>query len=584
VIRVLVQLNYWTTKNRIVTRIKRLRQFRYLVGLAAAMIYFGAFIRPWRFASSEISLGPTAILTPDLTLALESAAALLLMILAGLPWVWPGSRGALKLTQSEIAFLFPAPLTRKQIVDYHLLKSQTGTIFSAVLVTLFAARHVAPNIIQGFIAVWVLFSAVNLYILGVGITRANLVGHGLSGIRRMWVPAIGGVIVVGSLVWQVSSGVIHWPSEMELKDPVAFFLGITGAAPLRWLLIPFQALLHPVFTQGSLELTLSMAPIAMVIGAAYVWVVRSDHDYQEASAEYAQRRMTRSQRRRKTGEFKLGGKVKVRRAPYDLSAHSGIIATMVWRSLMAAWRVVEWPIIYRVTAATAASAWLYAAFIHRPEFIKPVMAASLMATILAGALLLMGSEMVRTDLRMDLLTIDAFKMLPVSGHAYIISVALASALIITVQQCLLLLLAFPLAALSWGGVHTLDLAVMGLAALLIVGPLNLLMSLVHNAALLTFPSWHQLGLTQARGLDNFGQTILSMVFRLLSFAVVLLPLALIAGAILFFTYDRFGSPAFLIAAVVLWIPVSLEIWLGVKLLGGLFERFDPSKELDQVSA
>ena len=233
--------------------------------------------------------------------------------------------------------------------------------------------------------------------------------------------------------------------------------------------------------------------------------------------------------------------------------------------------------------APAGSAWIYVAFIHRPDFEKPIMVLSLMAAIFVGALLLMGSEMVRTDLRMDLLNIDAFKMLPVSGHAYILSVALASSIIITVLQLLLLFLAFPLAAVSWRELQTVDLAMIGMSILLIVGPLNLLLALVHNAALLTFPSWHQLGLAQARGLDNFGQTRVSMIFRLLSFAVVLLPLALIAGVILFFTYHRIGTPAFLVASAVLWIPVSLEIWLGVKLLGGLFERFDPSKELDQVT-
>jgi len=40
-----------------------------------------------------------------------------------LPWLWPWGRPGLRLREAELTLLLQAPLTRRQVIGYGLLKS-----------------------------------------------------------------------------------------------------------------------------------------------------------------------------------------------------------------------------------------------------------------------------------------------------------------------------------------------------------------------------------------------------------------------------------------------------------------------------
>ena len=65
----------------------------------------------------------------------QTACALFLMFALLLAWILPHSRAALAFTEAEVAFLFPAPISRKTLIHFKLLKSQTAILFSALLMT-----------------------------------------------------------------------------------------------------------------------------------------------------------------------------------------------------------------------------------------------------------------------------------------------------------------------------------------------------------------------------------------------------------------------------------------------------------------
>ena len=64
--------------------------------------------------------------------------ALALFVIVLLAWIIPHERAALTFTEAEVAFLFPAPVTRRTLIHFKLLRSQLGIFFTTLLLTLFS--------------------------------------------------------------------------------------------------------------------------------------------------------------------------------------------------------------------------------------------------------------------------------------------------------------------------------------------------------------------------------------------------------------------------------------------------------------
>ena len=57
-----------------------------------------------------------------------------------LAWIIPHQRAALTFTEAEVAFLFPAPISRRALIHFKLLRSQTAILFTTLLLTLVTNR------------------------------------------------------------------------------------------------------------------------------------------------------------------------------------------------------------------------------------------------------------------------------------------------------------------------------------------------------------------------------------------------------------------------------------------------------------
>ena len=51
-------------------------------------------------------------------------------------WALPADSGGLEFSETEIAFLFPAPLRRRDILLYKILRAQPQALFSALIMTM----------------------------------------------------------------------------------------------------------------------------------------------------------------------------------------------------------------------------------------------------------------------------------------------------------------------------------------------------------------------------------------------------------------------------------------------------------------
>src|SRR5207245_3010143 len=78
--------------------------------------------------------------SPETLLLLELVGALALFLMVLSAWVFPHERAALLFSEAEIAFLFPAPVTRRTLIHFKLLRSQIAILFTTFSLTLVSGR------------------------------------------------------------------------------------------------------------------------------------------------------------------------------------------------------------------------------------------------------------------------------------------------------------------------------------------------------------------------------------------------------------------------------------------------------------
>ena len=139
-ISALLYLQFHSVWNRLVMRVKRLKQPKYLLGgIVGGLYFYWYFFRPFLVG---VGKGPALSLfgTPESRALYESLGALILFVVLVLAWLLPHERAALTFTEAEVAFLFPAPISRRTLIHFKLLRSQMAILFTTLLLTLITNR------------------------------------------------------------------------------------------------------------------------------------------------------------------------------------------------------------------------------------------------------------------------------------------------------------------------------------------------------------------------------------------------------------------------------------------------------------
>src|SRR5690606_34357096 len=192
--------------NRFVRQVRRLKSPRALAALALAGLWaFSLFASP----------GPGESGRPADFLATETMFRLVVLgTFAGAAFYWlvGSERRALTFTPAEVDFLFPAPLTRRQLVLYKLLRAQATIFVNVVIWTLLLRRGDAAGVDLVFrpLSIWVLLATLHLHRLGATLVRLGAIGHERLGLRRMALPltlfGVAAGAVVGSLLFTWPQG------------------------------------------------------------------------------------------------------------------------------------------------------------------------------------------------------------------------------------------------------------------------------------------------------------------------------------------------------------------------------------------
>jgi ABC-2 type transport system permease protein len=563
----LVYLALCSWKNRVRTRVRRLREIRYAAGLVVGFLYFYFVVyRPGRPGR----MGPLAAIAAAHD-PIELVGSIGIFLVVALAWLWPSSgQAALLFSRADVQFLFPAPFTRRQLLAYKVLRTQISTIFSTALVTIFFRPGTASGGWIFFIGITVLTAAMFVHLTGVSLSRASLRQHRTPGwSRHRWPPTI--VFVAVALL--AGSVAMDWGRLASTQTGAdlgheLYRLGTTGAASV--VLWPFRALVRLPLARDTGEF-LRALPFALgLVALNFVWVLQSDTAFEEGSAELAEKAA-----RARRGERLTTKRVKRRAAPFTLPLSGPVETALFWKNLILLGRysplriaIMLLPVIAAMIGAAAGGGSGHGL----------AEGAAILCLALAAMTIVMGPMVMRNDLRQDLANLEVLKAWPVSGAALVRGESLAPAVVLTGIVWLGIIGAVALSSRLYMvlGATTVARLSTVLAAMIVAPGIIATQVVVQNGLAVLFPAWITVGVSRAHGLDVMGQRMLMLAGTLVTVLLAVLPAALlgaIAGAAIYFVTSVISV---LLPAAVVGIVLVAECALASEALGRVLDRTDPA--------
>lgn len=560
-------------KNRVRVRFRRLREPRYLIGLMVGILYLYTTVFRGAFISSARSrrgrqFGLAAFARFSDTV--QFLGSLVLFGLVAAAWIFPGSRQAIQFTRPEVQYLFPAPLTRRQLLHYKLLRSQLATFFGSAIATAFLRPGALDVGLMFLTGMWLMFSTVSLHFTGVSLSRASLAQHGRSGLRRQWVAGsliLGACVVLGATVAADWSRLSIMPNAGAV---VAELRRISASGPVWLVLWPFRTMARVPFARTAAEYWSALPGALLVLVLNYVWVLRSDAAFEEASAEQAERRA-----QLRNAPRVLRGTTAT---PFVLAVEGRPETAILWKNLIMLGRYASLKILIPFV-------WIIAVFAvaaGRGAGRTGIgMLAAMICLVVAVITVLLGPQMMRNDLRQDLASLAVLKTWPIRGAVLLRGEVLAPTVVLSViawvciAGCALLL---DSGRATTGAMVNVLLNRLSytVAAMVLAPALILAQIVVQNGAAVMFPAWVSVGPSRPRGIDAMGQRLLMVAGMLILLIVSVLPAAIVAGVVNGIIYWITGSILIVLPAAIVAIVMVVECALAIEGLGRILDRTDVS--------
>ena len=507
----LVYLTVRSIHNSILLRLRRLRQPRYLLVGLALVLYCGSTI----FSRSQS--GGFRIPAAYESLARMTAAVLFFVVMAA-SWVLPAT-AALRFTPPEINVLFPAPIARRHLLGYKIGRLCLGVMGAALFFTIVIGPTRPAAAALFALKTTVVMSVLGLYEAGVSLYRIN--ARASSGARaRIRIPVL-----------------LAWVALMTLT---------------AWALAVFA------FASGTGELLRMVPVIALLFFACVAWILRSDAAFEEEAALNADKMQAALQRIQR-GQPRITSR---RDTPFALATRGPVETAILWKNWLLFGRaskkwmvgVVPFLLIFIGTGVFAGGS--SAEWEMVPFFLL----------IIAGAVALIGPQMVRADLRRDLAHLVLIKTWPVTGAAIVRGEVLAPAIALSLGTLAALLpggLLVEARVIPAEGTVSGRLVFIGAAAISAAATI-LAQLLIQNAIAVTFPAW----IRMRPGVESMGQALVVMYGGLFVLGLAaLVPLGA-AAAVLFL------AGGVLLPAGVYSVLMLIECFAASEIIGRVLERTD----------
>ena len=557
----------WTSfKNAVRTRLQRLREPRYLIGALFVLGYlwaysgFKTFRRP---GTSGFEVGDHSVIQ----LALESGVVLaLFLVVMTYAWAIREEEAGLRFSEAEIGFLFPAPLTRRALVRFHLLRTQSRLAISSFAVTLFSLRLVASpeHALTRFIGTWLIFSAISFHSLAAGFTRQSLALRGVSQTVQRVVFALAMLTFLGISARAVQLSDRAYENADDVAEAMVAF---TGAAPVSWVVGPILAAKNAA---APTDVAGTLFAFGLLSVALFAWVTQSVGRFEEATLARAQKvalRLSAAKSGQRTPR-------KANAEPFRLASTGSPLVAFIWSGLISSGRWARPSIVLGVPTLLFVTTW---ALVSNPntEIIGEVVATVCLFT--SFFMTLVGPIMARGGVPRLFERIELVKSLPVRGALVILGEMMPTVLLLVWLQwtgCC--------AGLLFNGYDAPFPVVTGVVCLMVFGPaVTAFLTVVPFGIALFFPGWVATKNDAPRGFEAIGQRLLFRFVFLLLLVIGVLPGSALAFGV-GFALSLINVPLEVCAVVGTLIATTVmvaEVGVMLVALGRRYERFDFSKEL-----
>ncbi|MHB1864142.1 MAG: putative ABC exporter domain-containing protein [Gemmatimonadaceae bacterium] len=569
----LVYLTWTSLRNRVAFQLRRSRNPRYALALVIGVAYF------W-FVFGRHAGGARGRSPLDLGGAAHLVVVGALFAGAAAVWLFGGDRTALAFSQAEAMFLFPAPLSRRQLVGYKLWRAQFVVIVNTLLWMLILRQNgsTLPFVLRAT-GLWLLFTVGYLHRLGAALVRESWAQHGMPGARRHALSIVVFVAAIGAVTFNVVASAGAWRAADGAGAAATALSAALARQPASLVLWPINAILAPA-SAGSATEWLHVLPGALLVLLVHVvWVMRTDTAFEEAALAATSERARRLAALRSRGALATAkpsaaarpGAAAASARGFPLAPTGRPAVAIVWKNIACLRRTTQFrqlfsPMLLAAVVGTLAG----------PKLGGVAAGLALGALVLTAVLLLMGPMMLRGDLRQDLLHLAELKTLPFRGATIVAAEVLSVSIPLAVVQALAL-------AAAAGAAHVAHLewapppmrwavAVGGLPVLL---AFNAASVTIQNGAPILFPGWARLGTVVAGGVEMMGQMILLMGFYLMQLAALLVVPAAI-GFVSVYELGATGAAGLLVALLAGSAALAFELQGVMQLLGRAFERIEPT--------
>lgn len=555
-------LIFRTTRNRIARQLSRLRNPRYAVAAVVGIGYLWlVFARPNPGPPRAGAASPI----------MGSVAGIGLSITVIIWWLRGAGASALAFLPAEVQLLFPAPVTRRQLLVYRVVRSQILLLLSSIIWTLLSRSWgTGLGAPLRYLTVWGVFSVLGLHRLGAALVQVGPV----RGLR--WMALMAGRVLAAAAALALAVGIgpaVFQIGNLGWQQGLKAVGAALSVAPAVWALAPVQLVLGPLYTSSPGAWIRAFGLVAGIMALHLVWVLAMNVGFEEvaatASADLA-KRIAAFKARRAGGAVVPKGKVG--RAWFPLAPVGPPPVAIVWKNTVALVRTGALRTLLLVTVVLVGFSYLMSTTRGGREssaVAVPFLTIAVMAFVL-------GPRIMRNDLRQDLLSLASIKTFPVSGAALVAAELASPTLVLSLFQLTMV----ALAVLSLPSDARALFDRWSLASLVIVMPavllaLNAANVGIQNAAALLFPGWVRLG-SDSGGIEAIGQTLLvtfgSMLVLLLSLVV-----PFVAGAIAFeVANSALGGFGLAAASALGALVLGGEVVILVRAMGRWFERIDPT--------
>ncbi len=555
-----------SAKNRVIRRLRRLREPRYFFGalVGVAYLYFAVFQRfgqgP-RVNSRRRGSGAPNV-DPGLVALGATGAGLGLLMTAAATWLVPVSPQVLQFSRSESEFLLPAPVSSRRLLFARLLRSQAGVFFSSLIVTLVVPTPSWAQRVAHFIAGFIVLTTARAFSAGVVLTRAR--ARTASGLERLLVlvPPVATLAAAAFVVVQVVRAVytlsaFDGPAIAERMNALA------SSGPIFWILQPVTALTRPWLADTLGAFLIAVPPALGVLGVTVAWVLSADKTFAAMNADGVE--ATELKPRDRTPRYQ------VKSAAWTLAPRGRTETVFAWKAAQQMFRTVNRRILIRMIVI-AVWAVVAVASMSRTQGLARALAG--MTTVFAAIATLFGPQIYRADLRQDLQHLDVLKTWPLRAADVIRGELLWPSAVVSLVVWLLVVMAMILSGSAFTRLSTTWIVAIGFGAMLFAPAVILAQYTVHTALALTFPAWIPTGSSAPRGIDAMGQRIIMLGGTWLTLAIAILPSAIL-GAILWFLFFPFIGPWVLVPIGAMGTVTTLvEVVLATEALGPLYDRLD----------